>query len=272
MLLVAFAWSWQAQAGGQLEILTTAQPLSVFSGNSRIISMVFSNSSGNDFVGEIRVRNFQATSAIAALVSDALLKKIEVPANETVLETAALDFPQMKAKAKFLVQWQEDTNRIIGISEVLVYPTNLLQALRMADKSDFGVFDPNNLLKPLLSAQGIKFIDLGEMNLTNFTGKLAVIGPFESKAQEPDNLAKSILAIARNNVAVVWMQPPAKENDKLQPSFYPVRKRETAVIVAQDDLVADLAENPQSQLNLVSLCHLAMDPPPAALPDLESQP
>jgi hypothetical protein len=272
LCLLLLAGAWTAQAGAQLQLAVSGEPQKIFSGHARNISVAFSNPARNDFAGEVRVRVYQASSATTFLFSDTPWKNIAVPAGETVLETAALDFPQVNAKTKFLVQWLENTDGVIGITGVLVYPTNLFQILPPFDKNDLGVFDPNNQLKPLLRALGIHFQDLGGMSLTNFSGKLAMIGPFESRAQEPDGLAQWILTIAKNNVATVWMQPPRGENAPLQPSFFSVPKGRAAVIVTQADLISDLADNPQSQLNLIHFCDLALHPQPATLPDLALKP
>ena len=63
----------------------------------------------------------------------------------------------MKAETKFLVQWLEDSNSVIGRTEVLVYPTNLLHELKLlVDESEdnLGVLDPQNQLKPALKQFG----------------------------------------------------------------------------------------------------------------------
>jgi hypothetical protein len=172
---------------------------------------------------------------------------------------------------------------LLGTTEVLVYPTNLLQALQaFLSETNFGVFDPGDRLKPLLEAQGIKFTDLAQTGLDDFSGQLAVIGPFPSRAQVPDGLAEQILSLAKTNVAVVWIQPwsartrPRFESgdtspqSKILPSFYCVQKNQTAVVVVQPELVDDLAENPQSQLNLIYFCQLAFNPQPPVLPGLSS--
>ncbi len=268
-LLLAAGWTL---AGAQLQLVAPAEPESFFFGNARPVAVAFSNSTGLDFNGEIRTRIYQANSATTILLSDEPWKNVAVPANETVLDAAALNFPAVKAKTQFLVQWLEETDRVIGTTVVLAYPTNLFQALPPLDKKDFGVFDPGSTLKPLLKAEGISCTDLGEMELDHFSGKLAIIGPFESRAQMPEGLSKRILAIARKNVAVVWIQPPRAENDKLQPSFFSIQKSQTAVLVAQADLVSGLAENPRSQLNLIYLCQQALYPQQAPLPDLILQP
>ena len=84
----------------------------------------------------------------------------------------------------------------------------------------------------------------------------------------PDGLAGRIETIAKKNVAVVWIQPPPAKPDKLMPSFYSVWKNQTPVVVVQPDLVSDLPDNPQSQLNLIYFCKLALNPQPLVLPDL----
>lgn len=261
----------------QLQLFTNAAPQGVFFGAAKNVSITLHNSGGQNFNDEIRARIYQASSATAVLLSENPWKQVQVPAGETVLESAALDFPAVKAKTKFLVQWLGDTN-VLGMTPVLVYPTNLLQSLRtFLSETNFGVFDPGNRLKSLLKAQGIKFADLAQTGLDDFSGQLAVIGPFQSRAQVPDGLADQILTLARSNVAVVWIQPsePAPGDVRptgLLPSFYSVQKSQTAVVVVQPALVDDLAENPQSQLNLIYFCQLALNPQQPVLPGLSSPP
>jgi hypothetical protein len=266
--LLAMACCWSGAADAQLQLVTNAGPQNVFFGAAENISVTFHNPGGQNFNGEIRARIYQASSATTVLISENPWKQLQVPADETVLESAALNFPAVKAKTKFLVQWLADT-KVLGMTPVLVYPTNLFQELQsLLGETNFGVFDPGNRLKPLLKAQGIKFVDLAETELGDFSGQLAVIGPFQSKAQMPDGLANRIETIARRNVAVVWIQPSQAKPDKLQPSFYIVQKKQTAVVIVQPELVSDLAENPQSQLNLIYFCKLALNPQLAVLPGL----
>jgi hypothetical protein len=268
LMVLVIACGWPVAALAQLQLVTNAAPQSVFFGAVKNISVIFYNSGRQDFNDEIRVRIYQASSATAVLLSDNSWKRLQVPAGETVLESAALDFPAVKAKTKFLVQWLADTN-VLGVTPVLVYPTNLLQSLKsFLSETNFGVFDPGNRLKPLLKAQGIRFVDLGETELDDFSGQLAVIGPFQSHEQMPDSLANRIETIAKKNAAVVWIQPPQEKTGNLQPSFYCVQKSQTAVVVVQPDFVSNLAENPQSQLNLIYFCQLALNPQPPVLPGL----
>lgn len=260
---------WPVATFAQLQLMPDLEPQRVFAGEARQIATVWHNGGDQIFAGEIRARILQTSSATAVQVGEMPWKKLQVLPQQTVLESAQLDFPPVKAETKFLVQWLVNSNSIIGRTEVLVYPTNLLQAWRsFLSETNFGVFDPGNRLKPLLKAQGIKFVDLAETGLDDFSGQLAVIGPFQSQAQVPDGLANQVQSLAKTNVAVVWMQPPQEKPDKLLPSFFCVQKNQTAVVVVQPELVADLPQNPQSQLNLIYFCQLALNPQPPVLPGL----
>jgi hypothetical protein len=200
-------------------------------------------------------------------------KGLEVLPGQTVLESASVDFPPVNAETRFLIQWLADTNRVLGQSEVQVYPTNLLAELKpMFGQDCLGLLDPNRALEPSLVRDGVRFSDLGEMALEDFSGKLAILGPFQAKAQMREGLAQTIRQIAKKGVAVVWIQPPAGQKDEIKPSFYVVPEGKGAVVVVQPELVADFAEKPQSQLNLIYFCKLALSPKRLSLPDLPPQP
>jgi len=265
-----------ATAGEPLQF--HSPPQSVFGGSTHAISLVLSNANQKDFNRSIHARILQAASATAVPMAAVPWKHIQVLPRQTILESALLDFPAVKAETQFLVQWLDDANQIIGATSVLVYPTNLLRALKpFLCQTNFGVLDPGNQLKPLLKAQGISFQDMGEISLDNFSGRLVIIGPFESTAQMPKGLPGRIRTIAKKNVAVVWIQPPQPvslttptdwERQQIQPSFYSVQKSQTAVVVVQPDMVSHLQEDPRSQIALIYFCHLALNPQPNALPDL----
>jgi len=272
LIFFALAGAAPIVAYGQLELITNREAQCVFAGDARNVSVTFHNPGGKDFAGEIRTRIFQTSSATAVVHSENPWRLIQVPAGETVLASAPLDFPAVKAKTKFIVEWLADTN-ILGVTLVLVYPTNLLAELKpLAGDEALGVFDPQNQLKPLLKSLKIDLVNLEDSNLENFSGKLAVIGPFPSKAQMRDGLANQIKTLAKTGVAIVWIQPPRVLDEKLRPSFYSVSEVTNAVVVVQPDLVSDLADNPQSQLNLIYFCKLALNPQTPALPNLSSQP
>ena len=257
-------------ASAQLQLVPDQEPLKLF-GGARTIRVVWHNAGDKSVATEIRARLYQAGSATAVPLAETLWKHLQVLPQQTVLESARGDFPSVSAETKVVVRWLEDSNHVLGITEALVYPTNLLEELKpLLGDDQLGVLDPTDKLKPLLKQNHVEFLDLGEMSLEDFRGKLAVLGPFESKTQMRENFAQSVRKIASKGVAVVWVQPPPLPKDEIKPSYYtmPVSG---AVVVVMSDLIANFAENPQSQLNLVSICKLALKPKPPALPFLNVQ-
>lgn len=266
--LLALACCWPSVASAQLQLMPDQKPQQVFAGDARKISVIWHNA-GNQLVeAEIHMRIFQTSSATAIRLGESLWKKLQVLPGQTLLESAQLDFPVVRVKTKFLVQWLGNSNHVLGTTTVLVYPTNLLAELQpSANDKAIGVLDPQNELKPMLKNLRIAFEDLGNLELENFSGRLAIISPFQSETQMHAGLAKEIKTLAGRGTAIVWIQPPG-ESERLKPSFYSVLEKQTAVVIVQSDLVSDLAENPQSQLNLIYFCKLALNPQPPVLPDL----
>ncbi len=273
MTLLLAAGCGTSAALAQLEVVTSAEPQRVFCGGAKNISVTFHNPGGQIFTDEVCTRLWQASSATAVPLAETPWKNLSVLPRQTVVESAQLDFPAVKAETKFLVQWLAGSNRLVGTTEMRVYPTNLLAELRpLSGDEPLGVFDPQNQLKPLLKNLKLAFTDLENSGLENFSGRLAIVGPFQSKAQMRGDLAGQIKALAKRGVAIVWLPPPPGKRDKLSPSFYSVLQNTNAVVIVQPEMVADLPDNPQSQLNLVYFCRLALHPQPLALPDLSPQP
>jgi hypothetical protein len=273
LILVCF---WPIVTFAQLQLVSDKELQRVFGGGTRQIAIVWHNGGDQIFEGEIRARVLQTSSATAVQLGDTPWKKLQVLPRQTVLESAQLDFPAVKAETKFLVQWVENTNRVLGKTEVLVYPTNLLDELKLlVDEGwkNLGVLDPRHQLKPVLKNSAVKFVDLEETALDDFSGRLAIVGPCNPDDPEWDGLANRISKLARNGTPVVWIQSPQNKTlDKIRPSFYTVPQGRAAVVVVQPELVADLPDKPQSQLNLIYVCKLALNPQPPALPDLSPQP
>jgi hypothetical protein len=86
------------------------------------------------------------------------------------------------------------------------------------------------------------------------------------------DLRDRIEAAARKGTSVVWILPHISVHDKLKPSFYSVPVGTNFVVLAHFGLVANLRDNPQSQLNLLRLCRLAINLEPVRLPESATQP
>jgi len=169
--LLVVACSLPVMAHAQIELVTNATPQCVFFGDARTIAATFHNPGGQDYGRDISAVVSQASSATAVPLSDRQWKFLRVLPQQTVLESAQLDFPPVKAETKFIVQWVEGTNHIIGKTEVLVYPTNLLHELKLMmdeNEDNLGVLDPHNQLIPALKQSAIHFVDLSETEMDSF--------------------------------------------------------------------------------------------------------
>ena len=249
-------------ARAQLRVLPGSETQSVFAGNARTIAVVFQNPSLHIVEAPLRTQIYQASSATTVSIgTPADWKELRILPGQTVLESAALDFPRVKAGTKFLIQWIDGGNRVIGATDVLVYPTNLLTELRLVASGEaLGVFDPTDELKPLLKRANVDFVDLADRSTNDFLGALAIVGPFSAKTQTPRLSVNWIKALAGKGAGVVRIQPIPAAPGGLAPSFYPVTNGAHAVIIVQPELLRDLPDNPQAQLNLIYLSRLAVQP------------
>ena len=265
-LLFGF-WLVCQSASAQLQLLPDDEPQRVLAGQSRPITARFHNAGATTAEAEIRIQLYQASATTAAPLGDAPWKRLPILPGQTVLEAATLTFPDVRAETRFLVRWVAGTNHLLGTSEVLAYPTHLLAELKsLAAEEALGIFDPGNQLKPLLRLATVAFTDLEDAGIATFRGRLAIFGPFATQADMPTDLPSRVGEMVRKGVAAVWLQPPPGPHDKLQPSFYTLPLGTNAVVVAQASLVANLAESPRSQLNLLDLCRAALSPEPPRLP------
>ena len=268
ILVLLLATLAPSTAHAQLQTLPDKEPQRVFAGERRRITVVFHNPQGSAVDADLHTRLYQASSATALLLGDAPWKKLEVLPGQTVLESATMTFPAIKAETRFLVKWLEGTSRVAGTTEVLVYPQDLLKSLKpLAGEEPLGVLDPQNQLKPLLKAVAVEFQDLEDTAMEDYQGKLAIIGPFQSRAQMPEEAGDRIKKMAGRGVAVVWIQPPPEKRQELKPSFYTVPENTNAVVVVQPDLVSGLPDHPQAQLDLIYFCKRALAPEPLRLPN-----
>ncbi len=247
-------------ARAQLEIVTNDLPAAVISGGRRTVPVTLRNPAAQPLQINLRLQLNQASSATALrLGSPTNWKTLQIAPGQTVLDSFTLDFPSVRAETRFIVQCVNDASQVLAATDVLAYPTNILQPLKtLAGEKPLGVFDPANQLKPQLKALGIEFEDLAETGVARFTGVLAIIGPGRPADALPENLPGLIAARAKSGVAIVWLRPPPQ--DQLTPSFFLAREGEGVVVVAQPDLVAHLADNPRAQLNLLELARLARHP------------
>jgi hypothetical protein len=263
-------------AQAQLRLLPVPELQQLFGGGARTIILTWHNPGQKPFRQELSTRLYQASSATTVLLGSAPWRKLEIFPGQTVIESASLVFPAVNAETRFVIQWFAGTNQVLGSSDALVYPTNLLQELKpLAGDEPLGVLDPQNQLKPLLKAAAVEFLDLEDTNIENYPGKLVIAGPFQNKTQMREGLASQIRAVAKKGAGVIWLLPPSERKERrrenLQSSFYTVPEGKGTVVVVQASLTRRLPESPEDQLNLIQFARLALHPKPVHLPYLTPQ-
>lgn len=262
-----------SSAIAQLQIVPDKQAQTVFTGDNRKVAAAFYNSSDTMFDDVIQTRMLQTSSATVMALPERLAQRLCAPPGEVVLESFVLNFPPVNAETRFLIEWLKNSNEIIGHTEVLVYPTNLLAELTaLANNHPLGILDPQNKIKTLLKAAGVAFVDLARSDSREVAAPLVILGPFSSRTQMRAGLKDQVKSLAHNGTAVVWLHPPPEDPAPFEPCFYSILQNTNAVVIVQPGMIADLAQNPQSQLNLIHLCKLALHPQPAALPDWSALP
>jgi len=246
----------------ELEWVPDGTPQSVFGGADRKIRVAFANPTGRTIQTNLRTRLYQASSATAMPLGPARTwKEIEVPPGQTVMESVSLAFPAVNAKTRFLVQWLDTRGRMLGPTEVSVYPTNLLGELEaLAGEAPPGLLDPQDRLKPLLLRARIDFRQLESSQPEQFNGKLVFVGPPDPGRTTAAEFFQLIKALAKRRIGVVWFRSDP-DPDCPMPIVWKSESGGTIVVVPIE-MLADLPGNPRSQIRLVRLARLALDTEP----------
>lgn len=262
---------WPVSAFGQLEISSLGNPQYLFCGGPRNVLVTVHNLDTNTAEADLSMRLFQISSATATPLNELAWKRVRLLGGQTVMDSVALSLAPVTAQARFLVCWTDSQGKVLGRSELMVYPQGLLKDFKtILEDQSMGVFDPQNQLKPLLKDAGVEIVDLEAASPEEASIKLAVIGPFLAQKQMPGGMAGQIKKLVEKGVAVVWLQPPQRGAEPM-PSFYAFRQANGVVVVVENGLVANLSDNPKSQLNLIRFATLALHPKLGELPFLQSE-
>ena len=96
---------WPLLAYGQLELLPNESPPAVFAGRPTTIKALFRNPTDAPVELEVSTRLFQASSATLVPLGDTQpWKKLHVLPKQTVLETFAVTFPEIRSATRFRIQ------------------------------------------------------------------------------------------------------------------------------------------------------------------------
>src|SRR5581483_419476 len=118
-------------ARAQLEIVTNDLPAAVISGGRRTVPVTLRNSAAQPLQINLRLQLNQASSATALrLGSPTNWKTLQIAPGQTVLDSFTLDYPSVRAETRFIVQCVNDASQVLAATDVLAYPTNILQPLK----------------------------------------------------------------------------------------------------------------------------------------------
>src|ERR1035438_2982523 len=100
-LPLAVVCCWPLAGPAQLQLMPDVQSQRGFAGDARKVTVVWHNAGDKTVEAEIRARMLQTSSATAVQLSERPWKKLQILPGQTVVESAQLDFPIVKAETRF---------------------------------------------------------------------------------------------------------------------------------------------------------------------------
>ena len=114
-------------AKAQYQLLPDKRPQQLFSGVGLEVAVTWSNVVGKTLDCELHTRILQTTSETAVQWAEKPWKRLQLLPGQTVVESAQMSFPAVNAETKFLIQWLDESNHVLGKTDVLVYPVDSLK-------------------------------------------------------------------------------------------------------------------------------------------------
>lgn len=247
-----------------VEVLPSSRPQQVFAGGLRAVEVRLRNAATAPERVDLRVLLLQLTSATAAQVGGVRAwKSFTILPGQTVVESAAIEFPPVRVSTRFAARWLGVDNRLLGVTEIWAHPDNLLNQLKLlAGGQPVGLFDERGQLRAALVARGIAITELPSAgHWTDFHGRLALVIARPETNQGESPLAPVALARAKEGLAVVWFQTAPTISPPVPPFAERMRVGRGTVLLAPASLLDGLADSPAAQLALVRLAELVLSPP-----------
>lgn len=260
-------------AFGQIEILAAAPQL-VFAAPAGNLRIQFHNPTDRLAEAKLKTHLYQTSATTVMPVGEVQAwKSLSLLPKQTVLDFIKQDFPAVRAPTRFQLNWLDEKQTILGKTGVIVYPDDLLKKLSLlAKEKPIGMLDPNKELTPVLARQKVEIKELANSAaVEECQEQLIIVGPFSTTSQmrkEFPELNKRVTSKARAGTAIVWFQPSSDTLEPVPPAYI-VRVGLGAVLVAPSSTVADFAQSPASQLNLLRYAELALQPEKLQLPQTE---
>lgn len=255
MLLAAQPWLGAAS----LTLVPDVSPQVVFADEAQSIEVCFRNSTATNVEVPLRFHVFQASSATVVPIGEPRSwKALPVLASQTVVESFAVKFPAVRVDTRFLVRWVDEHEYVLGTTEVIAVPPNLLRELRsLAGDRPPGLLDPQDQVRPLLRRAGVEFEDLDGEAIEHFRGRLAVVCATDAKEEEPPALSRRLRKCREAGVNILWFRNIVPASIVPMPVCL-VRQGGGALVVADARELTDLTVSPARQRTLISLARLTV--------------
>ena len=251
-----------------LEVVRAPEPQHVFADGARAVEVRFRNAAAEPIHLEARLQLLQLTSSTAAPVGGVRAwKSLTVLPGQTVLESATIQFPQVRASARFAARWLDATGKLLGVTEVWAHPESLLDTLTLlAGGQPIGLSDWNGVLRPALAARGIAVSELhSAQDWNDFRGRLAFVVSKPETDQGKLRLEPAALARVKEGLAVVWFQTSPAIAPPGPAWVERVSAGRGTVLLVSASTIDGLDRSPAAQNALVRLAELALTPPTQVL-------
>lgn len=260
LLPVMLSWCVLGQAQPSIQVLPADTPLCFFAGETVPVSLKLRNNGTNSETLDLGVKISQAASRVVMPIGTHSVKALTLLPGQTVLETAAVTLPEVRAETTFVLQWLRGTNVVIGVTKLTASPRGALAELeQLGAGKPIALIDPDNFVREVLGVAGVETVDLDPEQPTGLGSRLAIFCPGNSNPEFSKNLAHGAQSLVNDGVGVVWICPPGVNRQALAPSIEVTRGRgEHVLILAERGLLWDLAASPCAQKRLVQMARIAL--------------
>ncbi len=236
----------------------------VFGGVKQGVEVRFANASDKAFEQTLYFRLFQLSTRLYTPVGQGRKwKQLNVAPDSSKADTIAIEFPAVRAPAKFKVVWFGDGEKRLGDVELTAHPANLLEPLgKLIEKREVALWDPENRLRPALEKRELNAAEIRtRWEAEDFRGKLLICVHHPQDRTRLDEKLQAFDRYKREGRSVLCLVA-----DPLGRPPLPLvtGNRDGGMVFARLDEVNDLARA-DHQVRLLELVEFCRHPNPAQL-------
>lgn len=239
-----------------LTIPEGGKPMVVFTGREDTILVPFQNESEKSADIAVSLRLYQLTSSSAVPMGVATpWKTVTVPAGKTLLETATVNLPDVRALTVFRATFLSNDSEIGRIS-ILGLPAGSIRELLKGEA--VGVFGGDGELGQFLTTEGVTTVSADDTN-----SKVVIAGPFFKDSTVPSDLNSRVQEWNARGASVILLLPHRyfAKSDAAGLDFLTgvVRTKSGTVATADASNLTNLKQAAAAQLALHQLLSLALE-------------